>query len=93
MQLFIKERKPAELEKKIILSTTKSAGAAMDIKGLVETVNLAVSWHPRKELIRRLRRNSSGRLVVKTPNANAGCVGSISGWGTKISHTTEYSQN
>lgn len=35
------EAKKAELEKKIILSTTKSAGAAMDIKGLVETVNLA----------------------------------------------------
>lgn len=35
------DRKPNELNKKIILSTTKSAGAAMDIKGLVETVNLA----------------------------------------------------
>lgn len=35
------ERKHLELEKKIILSTTKSAGAAMDIKGLAETVNLA----------------------------------------------------
>lgn len=35
------DRKKAELEKKIVLSTTKSAGAAMDIKGLVETVNLA----------------------------------------------------
>lgn len=35
------DRKAKELEKKIILSTTKSAGAAMDIKGLVETVNLA----------------------------------------------------
>ena len=35
------ERKHAELEKKIILTTTKSAGAALDIKGLVETVNLA----------------------------------------------------
>ena len=34
-------QKPYELNKKIILSTTKSAGAAMDIKGLVETVNLA----------------------------------------------------
>ena len=34
-------QKPNELNKKIILSTTKSAGAAMDIKGLVETVNLA----------------------------------------------------
>lgn len=35
------EAKRGELDKKIILSTTKSAGAAMDIKGLVETVNLA----------------------------------------------------
>ena len=35
------ERRKEQLEKKIILSTTKSAGAAMDIKGLVETVNLA----------------------------------------------------
>lgn len=35
------DKKPIELQKKIILSTTKSAGAAMDIKGLVETVNLA----------------------------------------------------
>lgn len=35
------DKKPFELQKKIIISTTKSAGAAMDIKGLVETVNLA----------------------------------------------------
>lgn len=35
------DKKKQELDKKIILSTTKSAGAAMDIKGLVETVNLA----------------------------------------------------
>ncbi len=35
------EFKEEQLTKKIILSTTKSAGAAMDIKGLVETVNLA----------------------------------------------------
>lgn len=36
-----KEEKKEQLNRKIILSTTKSAGAAMDIKGLVETVNLA----------------------------------------------------
>lgn len=36
-----KEIRKQQLEKKIILSTTKSAGAAMDIKGLTETVNLA----------------------------------------------------
>ena len=35
------EDKATELQKKIILSTTKSAGAAMDIKGLVEVINLA----------------------------------------------------
>jgi hypothetical protein len=35
------ELKRQQLEKKIILTTTKSAGAAVDIKGLVETVNLA----------------------------------------------------
>ena len=41
------EKKQRELEKKIILSTTKSAGAAMDIKGLVETVNLAEPFKSR----------------------------------------------
>lgn len=35
------ERKVQELEKKIILTTTKSAGLAVDIKGLVDTINLA----------------------------------------------------
>lgn len=39
--------KKGELDKKIILSTTKSAGAAMDIKGLVETVNLAEPFKSR----------------------------------------------
>ena len=41
------EKKAEELNKKIILSTTKSAGAAMDIKGLVETVNLAEPFKSR----------------------------------------------
>ena len=41
------ELKAGELNKKIILSTTKSAGAAMDIKGLVETVNLAEPFKSR----------------------------------------------
>lgn len=36
-----KNDRQAELEKKIILSNTKSAGAAMDIAGLVETIVLA----------------------------------------------------
>ena len=42
-----KEHKQEQLERKIILSTTKSAGAAMDIKGLVETVNLAEPFKSR----------------------------------------------
>jgi len=41
------EKKAEQLERKIILSTTKSAGAAMDIKGLVETVNLAEPFKSR----------------------------------------------
>lgn len=41
------ERKQEQLDKKIILSTTKSAGAAMDIKDLVETVNLAEPFKSR----------------------------------------------
>lgn len=36
-----KESKPAQLNKKVILSTTKSAGAAMDIAGLELTIVLA----------------------------------------------------
>lgn len=36
-----KDNKKNELDKTIILTTTKSAGAAVDIKGLVETVVLA----------------------------------------------------
>lgn len=42
-----KEEKKAQLERKIILSTTKSAGTAMDIKYLVETVNLAEPFKSR----------------------------------------------
>lgn len=38
---LIKENKKGQLDKKIILSTTKSCGAAMDIKGLKMTVVLA----------------------------------------------------
>lgn len=39
--------KNKELNKKIILTTTKSAGAALDIKGLVETMNLAEPFKSR----------------------------------------------
>ncbi len=41
------ELKAEQLSKKIILTTTKSAGAAMDIKGLTETVNLAEPFKSR----------------------------------------------
>ena len=41
------DKKKDALNKKIILSTTKSAGAAMDIPGLVETVNLAEPFKSR----------------------------------------------
>ena len=41
------EVKANQLNKPIILSTTKSAGAAMDIKGLVKTVNLAEPFRSR----------------------------------------------
>ena len=39
--------KQEQLNRKIILSTTKSAGAAMDIKGLAEVVNLAEPFKSR----------------------------------------------
>ena len=39
--------KSNQLNKKVILSTTKSAGAAMDIKGLTKTVNLAEPFKSR----------------------------------------------
>lgn len=42
-----KEFRKAELDKKIILSTTKSAGAAMDIPGLVEVANIAEPFKSR----------------------------------------------
>ena len=40
-------QKPDRVNKKVILSTTKSAGAAMDIKGLTKTVNLAEPFKSR----------------------------------------------
>lgn len=42
-----REIRKEQLDKKIILSTTKSAGAAMDIQGLVETANLAEPFKSR----------------------------------------------
>ena len=59
------ERKPAELEKKIILSTTKSAGAAMDIKGLVETVNLAEPFKSKVLAQQTFGRTRSDNTIYK----------------------------
>lgn len=42
-----KEKKREQLDRKIILTTTKSAGAALDIKNLVEVVNLAEPFKSR----------------------------------------------
>lgn len=59
------ERKPGELEKKIILTTTKSAGAALDIKGLVETVNLAEPFKSRVLAQQTLGRTRSDGTLYK----------------------------
>lgn len=59
------DRKPMELEKKIILSTTKSAGAAMDIKGLVETVNLAEPFKSKVLAQQTLGRTRNGDTIYK----------------------------
>ena len=59
------DRKPMELEKKIILSTTKSAGAAMDIKGLVETVNFAEPFKSKVLAQQTLGRTRNGDTIYK----------------------------
>ena len=59
------EKKQSELEKKIILSTTKSAGAAMDIKGLVETVNLAEPFKSRVLAQQTLGRTRADNTMYK----------------------------
>lgn len=59
------DKKPMELEKKIILSTTKSAGAAMDIKGLAETVNLAEPFKSRVLAQQTLGRTRSEDTLYK----------------------------
>lgn len=59
------DRKPEQLEKKIILSTTKSAGAAMDIKGLVETVNLAEPFKSRVLAQQTFGRTRSANTLYK----------------------------
>lgn len=59
------EDKAKELEKKIILSTTKSAGVAMDIKGLAETVNLAEPFKSRVIAQQTLGRTRQKNTVYK----------------------------
>lgn len=59
------DKKAQELEKKIILSTTKSAGAAMDIKGLVETVNLAEPFKSKVLAQQTLGRTRDADTVYK----------------------------
>ena len=59
------DKKKAELEKKIILSTTKSAGAAMDIKGLVEVVNLAEPFKSRVLAQQTLGRTRADNTLYK----------------------------
>ena len=59
------EKKALELEKKIILSTTKSAGVAMDIKNLVETVNLAEPFKSRVLAQQTLGRTRAENTLYK----------------------------
>ena len=59
------EKKAGELEKKIILSTTKSAGVAMDIKNLVETVNLAEPFKSRVLAQQTLGRTRAENTLYK----------------------------
>ena len=59
------EKKAFELEKKIILSTTKSAGVAMDIKNLVETVNLAEPFKSRVLAQQTLGRTRADNTLYK----------------------------
>ena len=59
------EKKAEQLNRKIILSTTKSAGAAMDIKGLVETVNLAEPFKSRVLAQQTLGRTRDNDTIYK----------------------------
>ena len=59
------EKKRAELDKKIILSTTKSAGQATDIKGLVEVVNLAEPFKSRVLAQQTLGRTRDANTIYK----------------------------
>ena len=57
--------KKEQLNRKIILSTTKSAGAAMDIKGLAEVVNLAEPFKSRVLAQQTLGRTRSDNTLYK----------------------------
>lgn len=64
------DRKKEQLDRKIILSTTKSAGAAVDIPGLVETINLAEPFKSRvlaqQSFGRTRAENTSYKDIVDT---------------------------
>ena len=59
------QHKKDQLDRKIILSTTKSAGAAMDIKGLAEVVNLAEPFKSRVLAQQTLGRTRSDNTLYK----------------------------
>lgn len=59
------DKKRAELDKKIILTTTKSAGQATDIKGLVEVVNLAEPFKSRLLAQQTLGRTRDSNTMYK----------------------------
>lgn len=61
--LIPKDRKPYELEKLIILSTTKSCGDAMDIKGLKLTVTAAEPFKSKITAIQTLGRTRDNNTV------------------------------
>lgn len=59
------DKKRSELDKKIILTTTKSAGQATDIKGLVEVVNLAEPFKSRVLAQQTLGRTRDANTIYK----------------------------
>lgn len=59
------EKKKQQLERKIILSTTKSAGAAMDITDLVETVPLAEPFKSKVLAQQTLGRTRASNTIYK----------------------------
>lgn len=60
-----KERKKEQLSRKIILTTVKSAGQAIDIPGLVETVNLAEPFKSKVLAQQTLGRTRNAGTVYK----------------------------